>query len=79
MLSSSRRILQSISGTSRLLFYVLWGNTAVDIYREWVDTQSYIMFMILAVLYTIGPVAFRANYYKKIEEFVDEREDQDDA
>jgi len=37
------------------------------------------MFMILAVLYTIGPVAFRANYYKKIEEFVDEREDQDDA
>lgn len=70
VLSLQRRVLQSVASTSRLLFYVLGGKTALEINKEGIHPNDWYMVLLLMVLYATGPIAYRANYYKKIHEFV---------
>lgn len=69
VLSQQRRLLQSVAWTSRLLFYVLGGKTALEINKEGIHPNDWYMVLLLMVLYATGPIAYRANYYKKIHEF----------
>lgn len=69
VLTPQRRVLQSVAWTSRLLFYVLGWKTALEIHKNGIEPNDYYMFLVLMALYATGPLAYRSNYYKKLQEF----------
>lgn len=70
-LSMQRRWLQFVAWSSRILFYILTYVTVKDTIGDWIENDDYYRFFLLPLLYWLWPIAYRMNYYKKLEEFAE--------